>query len=828
MIPHNINRDRFDYLVIWGVTPGELKSFFKDRRNALIISGARVQNPPSDRTAAMILLHQFSAESHRVFGTWIQELADNECNIDPNQWIPRYRAIEQLGVIFPENETRAVARAGLKELYKAQPREDWIRFLCSVRSKDVESPVEAGDDTVLPSQDEWLAFGKWLCGLGSLNVVSSPVLLDAAAIVAEWDRREPPLVVGTEEGRRALPAIEKLFEETERPVIPPPARRGLQSAAPPIRTKEEGIDYLALPVIATRVHSPHSGPYMAQVEAFVDESGAFRLESPVLRDVVKTLGKVAVFPDRGFAEPPPGEAVMYRVEAHVTSLPVKVRVREVLEAGLIPVVRLPYSTKEAHLIRKGIERYARDASARPAVFVTTDDLCLKPRVDSFARLSARGHDWVLDTWEYLDGLELSVGTYVLARLPSPTGRLSCAPLAAAAVKLLRDDLRGTQVGLTKNQTRLLLELLQDETLGSDDLSRERLSENIQLIAAAGEDYDELVGLLMDAPVVQADIERRVVSRVDELITERRKEMGAIEGLRSQCAAMEARLEKLRMEVEEKTRAVRGAVVRAFEKASKKEIEALGEASVLLALIGRDLRGNVRGEIVPTDGVVEHPQAQSGAPLQRVQIRKVAPARGDITDILRKFGLSSETSERVSRALQAALALRLPIITRGSGARQLAANLAEALSTRELDVCEVPIGLMLNEGLVARLEVGDGGAVLFVDANLSDLSVYAPDVLDAVVTGALGGKGALGARPLVFSLSSGPAGLPLPAELTELAVDLDLNVLGRLFDAQQGTPLRTQGILAKRALKRLDSDVSVAKLDFTPAVIDDLSRLMCQP
>src|SRR5690606_18443732 len=146
---------------------------------------------------------------------------------------------------------------------------------------------------------------------------------------------------------------------------PSTARRGLRCAAPPTRAKEADIDYLALPVIATRVHSPRSGPYMAKVEAFLDESGPFRLDEAELLDVIKTQGRLAIFPDRGFAEPPPGEALLYKVESHVTHLPVQVRAREVLETGLIPVVRLAYSTKEAHQVRRGIEQYIRTPHSRP-------------------------------------------------------------------------------------------------------------------------------------------------------------------------------------------------------------------------------------------------------------------------------------------------------------------------------------------------------------------------------------------------------------------------------------------------------------------------------
>ncbi len=827
MIPHDIDRERYDYLVRWGIKPGELKAFFKERRTPLLRCGVKVQNPPADPAAAEALIHQFSKEAHRVFGTWIQELEDDECTVGPNQWVPRYRAIEECGVDFPAEDMKAMARAGLKELYKENPRADWIRFLSSPRSRDTEEVVVSIEPKVsMPSEAEWLAFGRWLCGVGTVDDVENPVLRDAVAILAKWDRRASPTELTTDDGRRALPVIEKLIEDTERPAALDSVRKGLRSSAPATRAREDDVDYLALLVVATRVHSPRSGPYMAKVEAFVDDGGPFRLEDAELRDVIRTQGRVAIFPDRGFAEPPFGEAIMYKVESHVTNLPVQVRVREVLARGLIPVVRLPHTTKEAHQIRKDIEQYARTTNAHPAIFVTADDFCLKPEVDPLARVLTQDFDWVLDTWDHLEGLELSSGTYVLAPLPPRTGKLSCAPLAAAARQLLRDTQRRSQAGITKAQAKVLQEMLQEESLGIEDLSRERLAENIASISASGEDYDELVRLLMTSTVVRADVNRLVQLRVEELTAEKQKETRAIDSLRHDRGVLENRLRELQSEAEKKAKDVRAAVVKAFKKASSNEIEALGEASVLLSLIGRDLPDFVRAgaalDSTPTKAVVADPVPA----LPVISIRKSASSSGAVTDVIRRFGISAETSERVDLLLCAALALGLPIVARGSGARSLAEQLLIVLSKNECTICEVPIGLIANERLESRLAEGSGG-VLFLDANLSDLSVYAPGILDAVVAGALGAKNLFTSRPLMFSLASGPAGLPLPAELDELAVDLDLNVLSGPFVAEGRTQLQPQGALVTRALKRFDSDPALVNLGITLAVLDDLNWTVCR-
>lgn len=829
MIPHDINRDRFDYLVDAGLKSGELKDFFKEKKQRLLMCGVRAQNLPADTAAAKTLVHQFSEEAHRVLGAWIQELEDEECTVGPDQWIPRYQAIEEYRVEFPADDMKAMARAGLKELYKEHPRADWIQFLSTSPKKDTEEVVELVEPEIAtPSEGEWIAFGQWLCGAGTVDHVANPVLRDAAAILAMWDRRAPPIELTTDKGRRALPLIEKLIDETERPAAPGPVRKGLRAGAPVTRAREEDVDYLGLPVLATRVHSPRSGPYMAKVEAFVDESGPFRLDEPDLREVIRTDGRVAIFTDRGFAEPRPGEAVKYRIESHVTNLPVKVRVREVLDSALIPVVRLPYSTKEAHQVRRAIEEYARTPYARQAVFVTTDDLCVKPRVDSLARLSARDYDWVLDTWDHLEGVELSSGTYVLAPLPPPTGRLSCAPLAAAAVRLLGDRQRRSQANLTKAQANQLQEMLRDDSLGIDDLSRDRLAENVQFLAAAGEDYDDLVKLLMTSPVVRADVDRLVELRVSELTAEKQKESRAMERLRQEREGLEAKIRELRLDAEKKSKDVRAAVVKAFRKASEKEIEALGEASVLLALIGRDGTARVaRVDDAPEDTPAETVVRDPVPATHRVSIRKKAPSQGQVRDVFRKYGLATDTCERVERLLRAAVAVGLPITTHGSGARALAEDLATVLSAGESTICEVPIGLISNEWLETRLGEDSNGAVLLLDGNLSDISVYAPGILDALVAAAIGRKSELAVRPLVIALSSGPAGLPLPAELNELAVELDLNVLGGLFAAEDRGQLQPQGALAKRAIKRFDTDATLSNLDLTPAVLDDLNWLLCR-
>lgn len=828
MIPHDINRERFDYLLGAGLKSGELKEFFKEKQQRLIMCGVKVQNLPTDAAAAKALVHQFSEKAHRVLSAWIQELEDEECSVGPDQWIPRYRAAEAFQVEFPREDMAAMARAGLKELYKDNPSVDWIRFLSTSPKTDTDEVVELVEPGIAtPSEGEWISFGQWLCSLGTLDGVVNPVLREAAAILAKWDRRAPLIELTTEEGRRALPLIEKLIEDTQRSASPSAVRKGLRSGAPVTRAREADVDYLALPVIATRVHSPHSGPYMAKVEAFVDESGPFRLEEADLRQVVRTLGRLAIFPNKGFAEPRPNEAVMYRIESHVTNLPVQVRAREVLDSALIPVVRIPCSTKEAHQARRAIEDYARTVHARPAVFVTTDDVCLKPGVESLTRLAARDYDWVLDTWDHLEGVEVSSGTYVLAPLPPPTGRLSCAPLAAAAVRLLGDSQRRAQAGLTKAQANTLQDMLLDESLGIDDLSRARLAENVRFLAAAGQDYEELVRLLMTSSVVRADVDRLAELRVAELTAEKQKEARAIERLRQEREGLETKLRELRSETEKKSKDVRAAVVRAFKKASEKEIEALGEASVLLALIGHEVPSAVRGDGAPEgsrpETIVRGPVPASPG----VSISKREASAGQVRDVLRKYGLATDTCERVERLLRAAVAVGLPVITRGSGARVLAEDLAPVISTGEITICEVPIGLIVNERLEARLGESTNGVVLLLDGNLSDISVYAPGLLDAAVAAAIGRMSRLAARPLVIALSSGPAGLPLPAELQELAVDLDLNVLGGAFAAEDRGQLQPQGALARRALKRFDTDAALSNLDLTPAVLSDLNWLLCQ-
>lgn len=827
MIPHNVNRDRFDYLVGLGFKSGELKEFFKEKKQRLLMCGVRVQNLPADVAAAKALVHQFSEEAHRVLGAWIQELEDEECSVGQDQWIPRYRAIEDYGVQFPPADMAAMARAGLKELYKENAREDWIRFLSTSPRRDTEEVVELAEPEIAtPNEEEWIAFGQWLCGVGTVEQFASPVLRDAAAILAKWDRRTPQIELTTEEGKRALPLIEKLIEDTARPAALGVARKGLRASAPVTRAREEDVDYLALPVVAVRVHSPRTGPTMAKVEAFVDESGPFRLDEADLREVIRTDGRVAIFSSRGLAEPRPGEAVMYRIESHVTNLPVKVRAREALDSALIPVVRIPYSTKEAHKVRMAIADYARNAHVRPAVFVTTDDLCVKPGVDSLARLAARDYDWVLDTWDHLDGVDLSSGTYVLAPLPPPTGRLSCAPLAAAAARLLGDSQRRSQANLTKAQANTLQDMLLDDSLGIDDLSRARLAENVRFLAAAGDDYEELVKLLMTSSAVRANVDRLVELRVAELTAEKQKETSAIDRLHQERERLESKLRELRAEAEKKSKGVRAAVIKAFKKASEKEIETLGEASVLLALIGREVPGVARVDDAP-EGMPPEPVIPDSAPVGlEVSIRKKEASSGEVRDVLRKYGLATDTCERVDRLLRAAVAVGLPIITRGSGARVLATDLAPVLSVGESTICEVPIGLLANERLETKLGDGGEGAVLLLDANLSDLSVYAPGILDAMVAVATGRRSALAARPLVIALSSGPAGLPLPAELHELAVELDLSVLSGAFAAENRRQLQPQGALARRAMKRFDTDPTLSNLNLTPAVLNDLNWLVC--
>lgn len=198
---------------------------------------------------------------------------------------------------------------------------------------------------------------------------------------------------------------------------------------------------------------------------------------------------------------------------------------------------------------------------------------------------------------------------------------------------------------------------------------------------------------------------------------------------------------LKVQANEKAKAVHQAVAKAFERATSKELEAIGEASLLHGFLGkagsavRDGRESIGG--------------MEGRPIIRRAVRKRAAQQP--ADIFMRFGVKADVADRVANAISLAVGLGLPLLIRGG---LLAEELTISLGHGICNVLQIPIGVVENNqfGTESGLVSADPDAAILVSgANLSDMSPYAPEIIDFLVERSLGWRVDPMFGPMVLSL-----------------------------------------------------------------------------
>src|SRR5258708_6015471 len=96
VIPHDINPQRFQSLLRYGIDGDSLFQFFRESKAALLSAGAKVDNLPPSPDAARKIISGFNAKAHRIFGKWIAAKAERGMTtIEPaDELVDRLRAIE--------------------------------------------------------------------------------------------------------------------------------------------------------------------------------------------------------------------------------------------------------------------------------------------------------------------------------------------------------------------------------------------------------------------------------------------------------------------------------------------------------------------------------------------------------------------------------------------------------------------------------------------------------------------------------------------------------------------------------------------------------------
>jgi hypothetical protein len=755
VIPHNIDPQRFQSLLAYGIDGKDVMQFFRECKAALIGVAVKVDNPPPNPAAARKVITGFSAKAHRIFGKWlIARPFPGKKPMTPDELAARLRAVEA-GEEIDEAEQKNLHEIGLRELYAEQPAAPWIEFLRTRIGGESKEPNH------IKSHD-WIELAQWWLGDGA-QPTNGKIVAAVAALRTAVDQRDADLLPempafdgATEKLREAI--LRASYDEEVLPV-----ERGVTAVGPPQRDYDPDVDYTDLAVIATNRSPKSTDPFFVTAEAFVDDSGkVFGLSPSDMRRALPRDGRIVLFKDRGFPTAPTmGECFVYGVQAYETEMPVKVKAVESIPDRLLRVVHIPVTSKEAHKIRDAIDKYARSPGARLAIFVTLDKVCLRPRGDAIQSVLVHGFDWQLERWDSLNAVELANGAYVVAPLPGTDKGLDCSPLSSAARRLLKAFIQRSDIKVSKAQREVLQDLVSSDELNFEESTRERLLSNINAIDRGTEDYEALVSDLLQSGPIKADIEARIVQRVDALAAERTRELQSLENLRREKANLDKGIERLRDDADKKAKAVRIAIQRAFANTSSKELESLGQIAVFEALLTR------RGEI--SQVLARETESQP----RMLWGQTIKPSATALGDIFREFGLQAESATRVERAVHLAVRLGLPIVTTGAGAFLLGPRLAASLCTEACIQGDVVIGLLGQLNVTNKLSEVGADSVLLRNANLSDLNVYASDLLALMFQQSIEKTQSGKAIKIILTTTTGAASLSLPEDVTRLAVSLDL-------------------------------------------------------
>jgi hypothetical protein len=768
---------RFQNLLAFGITGDVLMQFFRENRAALLSAAVKVDNLPPNPASARRVVAGFNAKAHKIFGKWIAQHLSDTAGPTPDEIITRFRSAEVSGVALDTQEREELDKSGLRELYLEKPDSKWIEFL--------RTPIvtEAAKSSSVCAAD-WIALTSWWLGSGPRPSDNSPILAAVADLREAVDRRDPELLKDAPTFDGAAEEIRSAINKISNADSNPPVQRGIIASGPVERIYDPKTDYTQFAVIATNRSPRVTEPFFIVAEAFVDDDGeVFSLAPAELRQAIPSDARIVLHKDRGFPVAPAiGEAFVYGVEKFKTEMPVKVKGVEAIPDRLFRVVHIPVTSKEAHKIRDHIVEYARTLGARGAIFVTLDKVCLHPRAESIQRVLANDFDWQLERWDSLQAVELMNGAYAIALLPPTTKGLDCSPLSRGARRLLKAFSQRSEIKMQKAQRDALQDLIGSDQLGFDDSTRERLLTNIDAIDRGSQDFEFLIEELMQSNAIKEDIEKRVNEKVEALALARAKETQSLDSLKREKENIERRIERLRDDADKKAKAVRSAIQKAFANTSAKELETLGQVAVFEALIARDTEswhGTLGGDA-------------AGGNANLVWDSPILPSKLSIEEVLRALGIKGEVAQRAEGALLMAVNLGLPLVCSGVGASHVSTQLAASMCSESCLVADIPLGLAHAIDFANILSARRADSLLLRNGNLSDMSIYAPSLLSLVFQRALDKREDDKRSVVVIGSATGPAALPLPEEITQLAVNVSLATLEIRLGSDAQTPLEIIG------------------------------------
>ncbi len=769
-----VNPERLTWLLRKGITEEELKRFFKERQKMLIMKREKLQNLPRNFNEALMHLVRFSDAAQAIFGDWLRHQESEELAHYQTNLLSYFRSMDSYSLELPDDETHKLARSGLLELYSVSPPADWIDFLRTETSPQKDALEETSEVNVeldagaTLTPEVAIAYAEWAVGVRSATDIPDRTLRDAAILAEAARSGDRTALAGLTIEDEAWNEISRVHSEVARRSSTS-IRQGFIAKAPPLIVRDVDVDYLSLDVVCTPSRNVGTGPFFLDVLCFIGNSGAFSLSEDDLRNVVPDEGRVILHADAGLPVPIPGVAEAYRVEFFKTPRSIKVRVIDFGDK-LFRVMYVPYASDQKDAIREWLRDRAQGFQGKMIVFVLADGLCIRPRGEGSSNLSAPGFTWTFDSWQSLIGMELTQAAYVSGPLPDPDAIYECPPVSVVARRFLKSLVDRKQTGLTKKQISDLSGLLNVADVSLTEESRRRISDSLATLASTDEFYEELVSEVMKSSAVQRDIELRKQQAVAELDDNLAKKRNSLEMLRKDIQIQDDRLTKLKEQTEGRIKDIRTSIRKAFDQAKEHEAEVLGQLA-----LWQELLAPARKEHGSIEKIADSP----GIAGQRLSVTHLLPGKERLTDILGSVGMTHEVANLYSTALSVARDLGLPVVLTGAGAQYLGARIGSTLAERKVCVVDIGVGLIDARVLDPVLVDDECDVVVLRTANLSDVGVYAPRLIDNIAETLCRPLASRSTRMFLLLEASGPAALPWPAEIDLLSFKIELSSNGEI-------------------------------------------------
>lgn len=797
MAYQKINKERFAFLLQYGVSEDELRRFFIKNRKALIVKGAKVQNLPHGTPARVALLvNGLRPDADTILQQWFSA---NLSMLDPasvDEVIETFKLYEEADESLREDDAKRLSRSCLLHLFSPAPSSELIEFLRTpLRNEENEQQPEE-ETTALPvPQHEATADDLLELGLSDA-LVALIEGKDPDEFVGKLPPRVAAFVSGLYDARDGNQedvenALDELKEYTKaaqllrefaakqarakRDCKPEVSGLKLCSLEEPSRLDfdEERDEIVGLCTTARE----EKKVFFVRPVAIRTRSGNFiSLARAEHREKLFPLsGDIAALSGHKYPkQPKQGEIAIWRVAAndtfgqqHRTNFHLSSEKTEVYEIRQVPFKSYEYDSVREYIKQQTISSNQGRSASTPLLFVLSDGLIVGSRHDLSKDEAFEGG---ICSWRTLVGFRFE--NRILVPGPLPAHEVyECEPLAVSLRKLLARESRAAEL-LSKQQIKFITNLVAS---GESRLNKDRMDRLTRELTNIEEDLDaikEVFNFVVHSKPIQQRIDALVQEEALRISAEKNGLLDEIHKAEEKLADIKAQIEQQEKEQKALPKSLAKAVSSAVERARLHAVETLSESVVLQALMG--------GSTALPAGSTHSPRAPYSP------YRAILPIPNTLVSSLLAVGVNPKYANAIELARSMAQATGIIFAMEGTAARIAATSWVESLDKGGI-AFECEVGL-ITDGAIREALATSPAAIAILGANLSPIDIYARSLIDGILQRLTQGEHGSSFPDVILALSDSIAALPVPATVQSILFRIDLDRLPEFLSEDEATQI----------------------------------------